>query len=59
MKSPTTRTEQMLATASKGVSSTFFSTEAWAGSSCAVVFVFVILGLVLGLVMICDTARSG
>jgi hypothetical protein len=48
----------MLATASNGVSSTFFSTEVWAGCSCAVVFVFVILELVLGLVMICDTAGA-
>jgi hypothetical protein len=58
MKSPTTSTEQMLATASNGVSSTFFSMGGWAGCSCAVVFVFVILELVLGLVMICDTAGA-
>ncbi len=47
MNSPTTRTEQMLATASNGVSSTLFSTRLGTGSSCIGVFVLVILSLIV------------
>jgi hypothetical protein len=47
MNRPTTSTEQMLATASNGVSSTFFSTGGCAGCSSVGVLIVFILSLVI------------